>query len=53
MSFPKLYHPDHPRNEQADPALRKTLTPSTQAELEALLRIGWKIAPDEFLKGKA
>jgi hypothetical protein len=42
--FPKLYHPDHPRNGHPDPAMRKTLTPCN------LLRIGWKVAPEEFLK---
>ena len=43
MTLPvKLYHPDHPRNEEPDPAKRKTLTARTQAELEGLTRLGWK-----------
>jgi len=35
MTFPvKLYHPANPK---------KTLTAGNQAELDGLLRIGWKI----------
>lgn len=50
FSFPALYHPEHPHNKHPDPGMRKTLTPCHQAELEALLRIGWEVAPDDFLK---
>jgi hypothetical protein len=50
MEYPKLYHPDHPQNGHPDPRARKTLTPSNQQEYEGLLRIGWKVAPDDFLK---
>lgn len=37
MTFPvKLYHPDHKNPD-------KVLTARNQAELDALLRIGWKV----------
>ena len=50
--LPKLYHPEHPNNDHPDPAKRKTLTPSNLDEMQRLLGIGWKIAPDDFLKEK-
>jgi len=39
MQFPaKVYHP-----ESSDPAKPKTLTARDQAELDRLLKLGWKV----------
>jgi len=46
MKFPvKLIHPDHPQNDNPDPTRVKVLTAKNQAELDGLLRIGWKVRP--------